>query len=271
MKKLFVTIESGKMVTVSEAEGLDSEPIAIPYDLEALTIEQAQAIMKEVENDADYRSFLDGTKEEEVWSSALLDYARKAMRLIAVVGGFDVSAVESLTDEEVIKFAPNFEFQVLRPLYMPGAYEPSDFEGFDFEGVHYRMPLSIADGFGGVMPMADTTAEEWAESNDLRIAGSNPAEYMHLIVAILCRPEGEKYNERVARERAEKFKKLPCKVALDVFFCRLSRMSIFLKAMAEHLESLKASQASETSAEAIPHSDNGSTSSTSQPATATED
>ena len=63
---------------------------------------------------------------------------------------------------------------------------------------------------------------------------------MPLIVAILCRPEGEAYNERVARERAEKFKQLPCTVALDVFFCKLYRMSISLSLMGEHLERLQA-------------------------------
>ena len=271
MKRLYVTIENGKMVTYTDAESLDAKKIAIPYDLEALTIGQAQQIFKAIEGDEDYIAFLAGTKEGDTWSSDLLNYARKAMRVIAVVGGFEESAVECLTDEDVIRYAPNFEFQVLRPLYQAGMYEPSDFEGFDFEGVHYRMPLSITDGFGGVMPMANTTAEEWCESNDLRVACSNPAEHMHLIVAILCRPDGEKYNERVARERAEKFKELPCKVGLDVFFCKLHRMSTFLGLMGEHLESLKANEAKEMSAKATPSSDNGSTSYTSQLPTATED
>ena len=242
MKHIYVTIEDGKMKLYSEAESLDAERIAIPYNIEALTIGQAQDIYKAIAEDEDYMAFLSGNTKEDVWSDKLLEYARKAMRLIAVAGGFDESAVTSLTDEEVIRFAPNFEFQVLRPLFQLGMYEPSEFEGFDFEGVHYRMPLSITDGFGGVMPQADVTVEEWAESNDLRIASANTFEHMPLIVAILCRPEGEVYNERVARERAEKFKQRPCTVALDVFFCKLSRMSISLNLMGEHLERLKAEE-----------------------------
>lgn len=239
-KQLYVTIENGKMIPFTEAESLDAERIAIPYNLEALTIGQAQEIYKAVENDENYIAFLSGTLEKEVWSSALISYARKAVRVIAVLAGFDVSAADALSDEEVIRFAPNFELGVLRPLFQMGAYTPKEFEGFDFEGIHYNMPLSISDGFGGVMPMAEVTAEEWAESNDLRIATANPFEYMHLIVAILCRPEGEKYNEHVARERAELFKQLPCTVALDVFFCKLLRMSTSLNFMAERLELLKA-------------------------------
>ena len=255
MKQIYVTIENGKMIRYTDAESLDAESIAIPYDLEALTIGQAQEIYKALADDEDYIAFLSGA-EEEVWSSTLLEYARKAMRVVALVGGFDASAVDALSDDEVVEFAPAFEMNVLRPLYHFGLYQPKQFEGFDFEGVHYRMPLSVADGLGGIMPMADTTAEEWAESNDLRIASAHPAEYMHLIVAILCRPEGEAYNERVARERAEKFKQLPFTIALDVFFCRFARMSTMVALMGEHLEQLKA-EAEKAEAKS-PHSDNGS-------------
>lgn len=266
-KQLYVTIENGKMIRYTDAESLDADKISIPYNLEALTIGQAQEIYKALAEDEDYIAFLSGA-EEEVWSSTLLEYARKAMRVVALVGGFDASAVDALSDDEVVEFAPAFEMNVLRPLYHFGLYQPREFEGFDFEGVHYRMPLSIADGLGGVMPMADTTAEEWAESNDLRIASAHPAEYMHLIVAILCRPEGEAYNERVARERAEKFKQLPFTIALDVFFCRFARMSTMVALMGEHLELLKA-EAEKAEVESL-RSGNGNNASTSQHPTAQE-
>lgn len=69
--------------------------------------------------------------------------------------------------------------------------------------------------------MADETAESWAESNDLYLASENPYDCMALIVAILCRPEGEKYDEMKARERAEEFRQLPAYIAFEVFFCKL--------------------------------------------------
>lgn len=257
MKQLYVTIENGKMIPYIDAESLCAEKIAIPYDIDTLTVGQAQNIYKALEGDEDYVKFLSGLCDEEVWSPRLLEYARKAMRAMAIVGGFDESAVEALSDEEVIEYAPRWEMEVLRPLYQYGVYVPKAFEGFDFEGVHYNMPLSVADGFGGVMPMADTTAEEWAESNDLRIASTHPVEYMHLILAILCRPEGESYNERVARERAEKFKGLPCSVALDVFFCRFARMSIMLGLMGECLAQLQAEEESKAKEEVIAPSECG--------------
>lgn len=270
-KQLYVTIENGNMVTYTDAENLDAEKISIPYNLEALTIGQAQEIYKALAEDEDYTDYLSGNKGEEVWSSDLMVYARKDMRVMALVGGFDASAVDALSDEEVIRYAPNFELQVLRPLYQMGVYQPREFEGFDFEGVHYRMPLSINDGFGGVMPMADTTAEEWAESNDLRLACAHPGEYMHLIVAILCRPEGEKYDERVARERAEKFRELPCSIGLDVFFCKLHRLSITAKFISEHLVSLKAKAEARKAKAQTASSEAGSTASSSSPQTPTEE
>lgn len=268
MKKIVVTIEEGKMIAFSDAKELDGVQYTIPYDLEALTIGQAQEIYKLVDGDDDYLDYLSG-KKKDLWSSDVFRYARKAMRAMAVAVGIEESAVESMTDEEVLRFAPNFELNVLRPLFQLGMYQPQHFDGFDFEGVHYTMPLTAADGFGGTMPMADVTAEEWAESNDLRIACEHSTDYMHLIVAILCRPEGEKYNERVARERAERFKNLPCSVGLDVFFCKLSRMNTLASLTLDYLESLQAEEKAKEEV-ATPPSGNGNNDCTSQQLTATE-
>lgn len=266
MKKIYVTIEKGKMIPFTDAESLDAEKIAIPFDLDALTIGQGQQIYEALADDEDYRNYLSGAVEEN-WSSTLLEYARKAVRLMALVGGISTEVVDNLTDDEVIYFAPNFEINVLRPLYQIGLYEPRGFEGFDFEGVHYRMPLSASDGFGGFMPMAELTAEEWAESNDLRIASANPIEYAHFILAILCRPEGEAYNEKVARARAEKFKSLSCSLALDVFFCRFARMSTMANLTLTYLQQIAKGEATKAD---IPLSGNGDSDSYTQHPTETE-
>lgn len=268
MKKIKVRINNeGKMQRVKSNR---ADLYTIPMDIEALTIGQAQQIFKAVAEDEDYLDFLSGAQKER-WSSELLVYARKATRIMAMLGGFDVSAVELLRDDEVMAIAPQFEMGVLRPLYIFGMYEPREFRSFTFEGVEFEMPASINDGFGGVMPMAEASAEEWAESNDLRIASTNPMEYAHLILAILCRPKGEKYNERVARERAEKFKDLSCSIAFDVFFCRLRRTSTILAYISEYL-TRKANEAkAKAAAEESRVSANGKTKSSSQQATATEE
>lgn len=265
MKKLKVKInEEGKMQVV---KGNCSKCFTIPMDIEALTIGQAQQIFKAVAEDEDYLNFLSGAVEAR-WSSELLDYARKATRIMAMLGGFEMSAVELLRDDEVIAVAPQFEASVLRPLYIFGLYKPREFESFEFEGEEFFMPISIHDGFGGIMPMAEVSAEEWAESNDLRIASTNVMEYAHLIIAILCRPKGEKYNERVARERAERFKDLPCNIAFDVFFCKLQPMNTILAYISECLaEKVKKAEAAKAESQV---SANGKTKSSSQLATATE-
>lgn len=270
MKKIAATIEEGKLVTLSNAQGLDNEVFEIPYDLDALTIEKAQKVFEVIGDDADFIDYLSG-KKKDLWSSDIFKYARKVMRVMAHVCDFDESVVDNMSDDEVIRFAPNFDLQVLRPLFQIDYYQPKHFDGFEFEGVRYIMPLTTADGFGGAMPMANVTAEEWAESNDLRIACEHAVDYMHLIVAILCRPEGEKYNERVARERAEKFKQLPISVGLDVFFCKLSRMNTLARLTLDYLAQYQAeAKAREEALVTSQPSDNGSADSTSQQPTATE-
>ena len=66
-KQLYVTIEDNKMKLYTEAESLDAEKIAVPYNLEALTIGQAQEIYKAIAEDEEYINFLSGdTKEEDL-------------------------------------------------------------------------------------------------------------------------------------------------------------------------------------------------------------
>jgi hypothetical protein len=123
-------------------------------------------------------------------------------------------------------------------------YEPKGIKSFEWNGVEYHLPKMTADGFGGLLPMAEETAESWAESNDLHIASENPYECMPLIVAILCRPEGEPYNELTARQRSEVFKQLPVSIAFEVFFCKLTQTITIASLIGVYLERLiKADQA----------------------------
>ena len=132
---------------------------------------------------------------------------------------------------------------------MIGLYEPKGIKSFEWDGVEYHLPKMTADGFGGLLPMAEETAESWAESNDLHIASENPYECMPLIVAILCRPEGEPYNELTARQRSEVFKQLPVSIAFEVFFCKLLQTTTTVGLIGAYLEQMrKADQAKATEA-----------------------
>lgn len=246
-RELHVTIENGRLTTIANAKGDISTIYSIPYNVEALTIEQGQRLTRYIDENADeeYRAFMTGENvpTQKVWSSRLKETTRLVCGAIAEVSGFTVSAFEGLTLRQQRVFCDAFELEVIRPLYALGVYKPQGLSSFDFEGETYLLPKFSADGFGGEMPMAEETADTFAESNDLYLACENALDNMPLIVAILCRPEGEEYDEKVARERAEAFKRLPMSVALEVFFCKLIRMSTFLGFMGEHLEKLKAEAA----------------------------
>ena len=253
MKKIALTIENGKVVTIANAKEI-GKVYTLPLDLEALTIEQAQKLYDYINNHAtdDYRAFMAGTDTptEEVWSSKLKEYSRIVCGAMAEVTGVAVEAFLALSLNKQRAFCDAFELNIIRPLYLLGLYEPKGIKSFEWGGVKYMLPRLTADGFGGLMPMADETAESWAESNDLHLASANPYEYMPLIVAILCRPEGEPYSEQTARARAEEFRNLPAYIAFEVFFCKLLQSATLLGLIGESLEQIKTTEQSKAKAEA---------------------
>lgn len=231
MNKLSVVIEEGKVVTLGNAKSIDAKVYDIPLDLDALTIEQAMLVYDYINENAteEYRNFISGTGDaptRKAWSSQLKEYSALVCGAMAEITGIPHEAFMALTLRQQRVFCDVFELQVIRPLYLLGLYEPRNIREFEFEGTKYLLPKFSSDGFGGLLPMAEETTEAFAESNDLYMALENPYQALPLIVAILCRPEGEQYDELKARERAEVFKGLSCSVAFEVFFCKLTQMGI---------------------------------------------
>lgn len=253
MNKIALTIENGKAVTLANAKEV-GKVYTLPLDLESLTIEQAQKLYNYINTNAteDYRAFMAGigAPTEQVWSSKLKEYSRIVCGAIAEVTGIGIEALLALSLNKQRLFCDAFELNVIRPLYMLGLYEPKGIKSFEWEGVEYMLPRMTADGFGGLLPMADETAESWAESNDLHLASANPYECLPLIVAILCRPEGEKYDELKARERAEEFRQLPAYIAFEVFFCKFLQITTIASLIGVYLEQMLKPSPAESQAEA---------------------
>ena len=250
--KLALTINNGKVTTFAECKEI-TERYDLPLDLESLTIEQAQKLYNYINNNAseEYRAFMAGidAPTHKAWSSKLKEYTAVVCAAMAEVTGIPLEAFTSLTFRQQRAYCDTFELRVIRPLYMVGLYEPVGIKSFEWEGVTYHLPKMTADGFGGLLPMSDETAESWAESNDLYLATENPYDCMSLIVAILCRPEGEKYDELKARERAEEFRQLPAYIAFEVFFCKLLQTTTTVGLIGAYLEQMrKADQAKATEA-----------------------
>ena len=231
MKAIKVTINEGKVVTLGEADNI-GEVCTIPYDLDAVTLGQAQAIFAEMDKraPAGYLEALAGVAElpdEQKWSEAIKEQTAALCAALCAATGIPAEALDALTLPQQRELLNEFECGVVLPLYNvnvlyhKGDGTPAQVDEcteFEFEGVRYVNTAVERDAAGMIQPNADQTTEEFCESNDLLQIGANPIALMHLFVAVVCRPAGEAYDERKARERAELFKRLPVKIALDCFF-----------------------------------------------------
>lgn len=246
MKAIKVTTNNGRLVTLGEAEEI-GDVWTIPYDLDALTLEQAQAVYKAMKNAPEgYLEALAGLvplPDEQKWSSAIKEQTAVLCDALCGATNIPADALQALTLPQQRELLNGFECGVVLPLFNPAKLDPQERTEFEFEGVRYVNTAVERDPAGILVPNPDQTTEEFCESNDLLNIANNPIELMHLFVAVLCRPAGEAYDERKARERAEVFKRLPARIALDCFFSFASKarhtLINILRCLAEGAEQQK--------------------------------
>lgn len=115
--------------------------------------------------------------------------------------------------------------------FFPAGYQHREIASFEVDGVTYQLPTDRKI-FGQSVPMVDVTALEFAESADLmihtaRITQERDFARVANMISILCRPEGEPYDEEVCLKRAEVFKdQLRMDVTWDVFFSLITPLAI---------------------------------------------
>lgn len=115
--------------------------------------------------------------------------------------------------------------------FIPSNYRPNEITGFEFMGERFELP-SDTEIFGERVPMVNVTALEFAESAHYMITittlqqAKDFAQIANLI-AILCRPEGELYNEETVLKRAREFRGLPMTTTWDVFFSLIVPLIIY--------------------------------------------
>lgn len=117
-------------------------------------------------------------------------------------------------------------------LYHPYDYKADGIKSFAHQGKIYFLPATKTV-IGDERTFADATAIEFAESADLELHSRSMAggkyEVAANIISILCRPDGEVYNEDTSLKRAESFRQLPMSVFWEVFFCLDLRLKNFRK------------------------------------------
>ncbi len=87
--------------------------------------------------------------------------------------------------------------------------------GFEWNGERLEFPLSGRDVSGEIMPCIEIPAEVFCDATALFVA--DRWKYAALIIALLCRPAGEAFDQQKAMKRAETMGKLSVEIVLEVF------------------------------------------------------
>lgn len=107
--------------------------------------------------------------------------------------------------------------EVLAPIHLGIIlHAPGDIEvvkDFKYEGQSFMLPSNVVV-MGNEIPMYNEQALPFCDAIELARGG---IENYSAMVATLCRPKGEVYNEDTARVRADMFKELPMSIAWNAF------------------------------------------------------
>jgi hypothetical protein len=142
---------------------------------------------------------------------------------------------------------------VLGLLFWP-AYKSEGIAYFSYKGTKYFLPMS-STLHNYIRPGVDLSALEFTEVADLQIAANHLEEgrFTHAskIIAILCRPKGETYDEQICGNRANEFLSLTMDKVWEVFFslveCTIiSQQHSLLSTLQAELDQLKDSKLKHT-------------------------
>lgn len=196
----------------------------LPITLWDITISQAKHISELWEKAPE--SVIKRIKgaDVEVWSSDLEKEDEIMLDTISFLTGIDRDMLSRTSHETIELVARLLHREIIFPI-LTSLAPVEGIEKFEFRDNTYLLPLYDLDVSGQTMPLSNETAMTWSEAADLMTAQKDSFKYMALIIAILCRKEGEKYDERVAKRRAVEFEELPAQIMFEVFFC-LSNLAI---------------------------------------------
>lgn len=154
---------------------------------------------------------------------------------IRILTTLDEEVIEKLTPLARTSFYNKHLLRfVIGILFFPVDFEPSNPDSFEIKGIKYYLPKSRTLYIGSEEveePFFEGTALEFTETADLELAAKELEggrfEMAANIIAILCRPKGEPYNEQVSLIRVPTFKKhLQMDTVWEVFFCIIESFNI---------------------------------------------
>lgn len=156
--------------------------------------------------------------------AAWMSHTRYCRDVIAILSDMSSADLDRTNANDILTYFTTFLLPIVVDLHSvtPVSYEPEYIKSFEFGGVTYMLPESLRIE-SDVLPMYSSQTVDFIESSnimamiaELKEKGIN---YMSMVVAIVCRPDGEKYDEKTAFERSKQFSELPMSVVWEVFFC----------------------------------------------------
>lgn len=155
-------------------------------------------------------------------STLLLPAYRDMLGILLGVGG---EVTDRLLHTDLEMLSRNLLDPILITVLISPVYEPTGLEMFEHRGEIHHLPKDGVDVMGGVMPLAGVSAREMCEASDVSMDAN--FRLGSLVTAILCRPEGEAYDEETAKHRNRIFKQLPAYVFMEVF-SRMNKAHAYL-------------------------------------------
>lgn len=212
--------------------GINNITYSCPTRWQELPISDAvklQTLVKELpETVADHFRSLAGPAEEVVPVQgddvgALLDFWRKALHALS---GCPLPVLDKTADTDVHALGEHCLTLFVFSLLAAPLYRPEGIEAFDTDGEWLVIPASGTDALGNTVPLSGITAKEFCDASD--ITAADDLTLAPLLLAVLCRPEGEPYDEERAKARARKMGDVPMSIYLEVY-TRLMEMHAYLR------------------------------------------
>lgn len=167
-------------------------------------------------------------------------------KVIALLGNVPNKVMKyTLPSERSVIYKHYLESFVLGIMFTPVDYQPQNIEQFEFEEHTYHLPKSRVDGNGETIPGGWMETIEFTEAADLLRNATSIEEgvvsKVPMLIAIMCRKKGEKYDEERVIQRAKDFERLPLSVAWEVLFFSMHYTTTYVKDLEMYFKEMEVS------------------------------
>lgn len=141
-------------------------------------------------------------------------------KVISLLADIPLCDVERIVTDDVVTFTGGVLSVFIEAARGNINYQPQGIASFVFNGQTYVLPTTGRDVIDAPMPCEEITTKEFCEASD--VISTRDFRLSPLVVAILCRPQDEVYDEKIIKARAKEFTELSTEIYLEVMSLVLS-------------------------------------------------